>query len=239
VQIKEQSQETSVYILYRDIRTYGFIESKYNLAREKGVIFIRYDKEGKPKIKSSGKGLEVLVKELMLNEELLISADIVVLSPAIVADEGNENLAKMLKIPLNEDGFFLEAHVKLRPVDFATEGIFLAGMAHAPKSIEESISQAHAAAARSCVIISKPKYSAEPRVATVNEDLCAGCGICVSVCPYGASAIEIKDEKRVSVINEALCKGCGSCVATCPSGALNQQGFMLEQMRVMVKEALG
>ena len=153
----------------------------------------------------------------------------------------NEELSKMLKVPLNEEGFFLEAHVKLRPVDFATEGIFLAGFAHSPKFIDETIVQAKAAAGRAMTIISKPKYKAQPTIAAVNEDICDGCGICEPVCEY--SAIEIVAEKdnpenKKAVVNEALCKGCGACIAACPSGAMEQKGFTSQQIYAMIEAAL-
>jgi len=148
----------------------------------------------------------------------------------------------MLKVPMNEDGFLLEAHVKLRPVEFATEGIFVAGLAHSPKSMAETIAQAEAAAAKACTIISKDKYQAEPTIAAVNEDICDGCGICVPVCEY--NALEVvdrpggKEEEKIVQINEAMCKGCGGCVAACPSGAMEQKGFKNEQMLAMIKAAL-
>jgi heterodisulfide reductase subunit A len=144
-------------------------------------------------------------------------------------------LAKMLKGPLNNEGFFLEAHVKLRPVDFATEGIFVAGMAHNPKAIDESISQAEAVAARAATIIASDKYYAEATVTHVNEDLCSGCGVCSSLCPYEAIEIVSENMQRKSKVNEALCKGCGTCVAACPSGALDQDGFTKQQILEMVE----
>jgi heterodisulfide reductase subunit A len=143
---------------------------------------------------------------------------------------------------LNEDGFFLEAHVKLRPVEFATEGIFVAGLAHAPKSMPETVAQAEAAAAKACTIISKEHYEAEPTIAALNEDLCDGCGICVPVCEY--NALEVIDRpggaegEKIVRLNEAMCKGCGGCVAACPSGAMEQKGFKDEQMLAMVRAAL-
>jgi len=165
-----------------------------------------------------------------------------VLSPAIVPRPENIELAKQLKVPLNEDGFFLEAHVKLRPVDFATEGIFLAGMAHSPKSIGETIAQAHAAASRALTIISKDTYTTEAIIASVNEDLCSGCGICETTCPYGAIEMvtEVKGgrEIRVSRVTEGVCKGCGSCTAACPSGAIEQKGFKREQISSMIYAAM-
>jgi heterodisulfide reductase subunit A-like polyferredoxin len=243
LKIKERSQDTEIYILYRDIRTYGLNEEYFQAARDKGVIFVRYEPDKKPEVTNSGKNnLKISVREPLLDRELLLQPDLLVLSSRIDPDSTNETLAQLLKIPMNEDGFFLEAHVKLRPVEFATEGIFVAGLAHSPKSIPETIAQAQAAAAKACTIISKDKYEAEPTIAAVNDDLCDGCGICVPVCEY--NALEIidrpggKEKEKIVQINEAMCKGCGGCVAACPSGAMEQKGFKNEQMLAMIKAAL-
>jgi heterodisulfide reductase subunit A-like polyferredoxin len=236
LKIKQLNKKANIYILYRDMRTYGFKEDYYQRAREEGVIFIRYEEGQEPEVKKGKEKLEVLVKDLILKENLLINADLVVLSTGVISSEDGEELAQMLKVPLNEDGFFLEAHVKLRPVDFATEGIFLCGLAHSPKFIEESISQANAAISRACTILAKDKILAEGTVVSVNEDRCNGCGICEAVCIY--NAIEIDKEKRVAKVNEALCKGCGTCTGACFSGAINQRGFKREQILAMTKAAL-
>jgi len=241
LKIKEISPQTEVYILYRDIRTYGFNEEYFQAARDSGVIFIRYDLDNKPAVTNT-RGLKVTVSELVLERQLVLRPDLLVLSARINANPDNEKLAQMLKIPRNEDGFFLEAHVKLRPVEFATEGIFVAGVAHSPKSIPETIAQAEAAAAKACTIISKDKYEAEPTIAAVNDDLCDGCGICVPVCEY--NALEVVPRKggaegeKIVQLNEAMCKGCGGCVAACPSGAMEQKGFKNEQMLAMIRAAL-
>jgi heterodisulfide reductase subunit A-like polyferredoxin len=236
LKIKQLNKKANIYILYRDMRTYGFKEDYYQRAREEGVIFIRYEEGQEPEVRKGKEKLEVLVKDLILKENLLINADLVVLSTGVISSEDGEELAQMLKVPLNEDGFFLEAHVKLRPVDFATEGIFLCGLAHSPKFIEESISQANAAISRACTILAKDKILAEGTVVSVNEDRCNGCGICEAVCIY--NAIEIDKEKRVAKVNEALCKGCGTCTGACFSGAINQRGFKREQILAMTKVAL-
>jgi len=236
LKIKQLNKKANIYILYRDMRTYGFKEDYYQRAREEGVIFIRYEEGQEPEVRKGKEKLEVLVKDLILKEILLINADLVVLSTGVISSEDGEELAQMLKVPLNEDGFFLEAHVKLRPVDFATEGIFLCGLAHSPKFIEESISQANAAISRACTILAKDKILAEGTVVSVNEDRCNGCGICEAVCIY--NAIEMDKEKRVAKVNEALCKGCGTCTGACPSGAINQRGFKREQILAMTKAAL-
>jgi len=237
LKIKETSPETEVYILYRDIRTYGFNEEFFQQARDRGVIFIPYELDNKPEVTNNGK-LKVAVREPLLDKQLILQPDLLILSSRIEPDKGNTELGQMLKIPMNEDGFFLEAHVKLRPVDFSAEGIFLAGLAHAPKNIAETIAQAKAAAARACTIISKNQYVSEPIVAHVDEDVCSGCGICTQVCPHEAPELVVKNGRRVCEVNRALCKGCGSCASLCPSGAMQQLGFKAEQISAMVQAAL-
>ena len=242
IKVKEKHPDAEIYIIYRDMRTYGINEKYYEKARELGIIFIRYNVEDKPKVKKGKNNLEVNVKDLILNENLTIHTDFLVLSAAMIPREDNEVIAKYLKVPINEDGFFLEAHVKLRPVDFATEGVFLAGIAHSPKSISESISQSYGAASRALTIISKDKFTSEATVASVNEDLCCGCGICESTCSYGAIERVKKvidgQERLVSHVNEGLCKGCGSCSSACPSGAIEQKGFKKNQILSMVDAAI-
>jgi heterodisulfide reductase subunit A len=239
IKIKELNPHAEVFILYRDLMTYGFREKFYKDAREKGVMFIQYDPEKKPEIDSKN-GLIIKTFEPMLAETLKIPADYLVLSSGLQPDKNNDSLAKMLKVPLNDDGFFLEAHVKLRPVDFSTRGVFLAGNCHTPKFIGESIYQAQAAAARAATILSQPKLAAEPNIAFVNEEFCSGCKTCISVCPYKAidSIEEEKNGKRTvhAKINEGLCQGCGTCVSACPSGAIEQHGFKDKQILPMIDE---
>ncbi|MCK4359529.1 MAG: FAD-dependent oxidoreductase, partial [Candidatus Cloacimonetes bacterium] len=240
IRLKELNPKMNIFILYRDIRTYGFLEMYYQQARDKGVIFIRYEEDEKPVVcqRKDKNSLIVEIDDRIIGNKLVIEPNLIVLAPAMVPQEDAYNLSQMLKIPLNEDNFFMEAHVKLRPVDFAVEGIFLAGLAHSPKGIDETISQAKAAAERACTIISSDKYTAEANIATVDEEVCAGCGICVSVCPYNASELIFKNGRRVCQINTALCKGCGSCACVCPSGAMQQYGFKETQTLEMVYEAL-
>jgi len=233
LKIKERKPDANVYVLYRDMRTYGLAEDYYRKAREAGVIFIRYDEDRKPvvikqKLNGGEDVLEVSVYDPIIGEQLLLGADLVVLSVAIVAPTDNMKLAQMLKVPLNEDGFFLEAHVKLRPVDFATEGVFLCGMAHGPKSIEESIAQANAAVSRACTILAKDILEAEGTVAFINKRRCSGCGACVLVCAY--NALELDEEEGVVKVNSVLCKGCGVCAATCRSSAIDLNGFTNEEL---------
>jgi len=237
LRLKKLNPKVEIQVLYRDVRTYGFLESYYQAARQSGVTFIRYEKERKPVVEAAD-ALTVRVQDPILGEEMSLEPDLVVLAPAIVPRDDAAELSRMLKVPLNEDRFFLEAHVKLRPVDFSADGVFLAGLAHAPKTVEETIAQAKAAAARACTIISKSEYLAEPIVAHVDEEVCSGCGVCTHVCPYEAPQLVTKNGRRVCEVNRALCKGCGSCASLCPSGAMQQLGFDAEQVGAMVEACL-
>jgi heterodisulfide reductase subunit A len=241
LKIKEADPEADVYILYRDVRTYGLMEKYYEEARRRGVFFIRYEEERKPQVSKresdSGEELEVTVFDPTLGEQLSIDADLVVLSAAVIHSRDNERLAKMLKVPVNEDGFFLEAHAKLRPVDFATDGVYVCGMAHSPKLIEESVSQAKAAVSRACVVLSKDEIEAEGITASVNKSRCSGCGLCVLVCPY--NALEVDEEQNVAVVNIAMCKGCGACAATCRSSAIDVLGYTDGQVYAIINALYG
>lgn len=236
--LKAIHPEITIYILYRDIRTYGFKEDYYEKAREAGVLFIRYDSEKEPHVEQGEEGLQVIVHEPILHDDLLLKTDLLVLSPGMVAPPDNERLSKMLKVPLNADGFFLEAHMKLRPVDFATEGIFLAGLAHSPKSIDESLSQANAAVARALTLLTKTQLETIGTLSEIDERKCLGCGLCESLCPYKAIEIVWKKtmvgEKQVAQINKALCKGCGVCTASCRSGSVDLKGFTTEEIMAQI-----
>ena len=240
LKLKQIKPEMNIYILYRDIRTYGFYEDYYQEARQKGIIFLRYEPTDKPRVSQERKNGQLLIRveteDPVLGDRVAIDADILALSVPMVPPEEARELAMLYKVPLNEDGFFLEAHVKLRPVDFATDGVFVCGLAHAPKSIDESIAQAKAAASRATTILAKDTVTAEGIVASVDESICSGCGICEALCPYGA--ITIDRDKNVARVNEALCKGCGTCCAACPSGAAQQRGFTTEQISAMLNAVL-
>ena len=238
LKIKELNPETDVYVLYKDVRTYGFKEDYYREAASKGVLFTRYDDENKPKVTRKNGNLKVLAMEPVLKTWFTIQPDLLVLSVATIPSPDNEHIAKMLKVPLSRDGFFLEAHMKLRPVDFATDGVFLCGLAHSPKFIDESISQACGAVARAITILSKKALEVEGAIASVDEDLCSGCRICEVVCEYGAIEMEEKDGKLTSKVLEALCKGCGTCGSSCPTGAITMLHFTDDQILAQLRAAL-
>jgi len=238
LKIKEISLETEVYVLYKDIRTYGFKEDYYREAATKGVIFINYEDERKPQVVNDDGKLKVTFWEPVMREEIEIEPDIVVLSAATMPNPNNKRTAELLKVPLTKDGFFLEAHMKLRPVDFATDGIFLCGMAHSPKYIDESVAQACAAAARATTILAKKILEMEGIIANVNEDLCSGCRICEHLCAYGAIEMKEKDGKLAAHTIEALCKGCGVCGTACPTKAITMGHFTTEEILAQVKAAV-
>jgi heterodisulfide reductase subunit A-like polyferredoxin len=227
--IKKLQPDAQIFILYRDIRTYGFLEDYYTEARKQGVIFSRYDSEDPPTVESSEAGVVVTFKDHVLGRSLRVSADLLALSAGMVAED-TEELASIVKLARTAEGHFMEAHVKLRPVDMATEGIFVCGTAHSPKLLPESISQAFAAASRATTFLSQPQLTLSAVTAQVEEDLCASCLICVRSCPYQVPRI---NEDGVSEIDVALCHGCGVCAAECPAKAIELSWY--EDVQIMSK----
>jgi len=240
--LKEINPELNVFILYRDIRTYGFKEIYYKKAREKGILFIRYDEDKKPAIQSNNGVLKISLDDPVLNRNLIFDADMLVLSTGIVPNPDSKNLAQFLKVPLNQNGFFLEAHLKLRPVEFATEGIFLCGLSHSPKSIDESVSQASAAASKAITVISKDSIELDATISHVIDENCDGCAYCIDPCPYHAlTLVEYMyngSVKKTVETNESLCKGCGVCMATCPKQGIYVRNFKLEHIAAQIEAAL-
>lgn len=229
LQIKKLQPDAQVFILYRDIRTYGLLEDYYTEARKLGVLFFRFDPEDPPTVESSEDGVMVTFKDHVLDSSLRVSADLLALSAGMVAED-TEELASIVKLARTAEGHFMEAHVKLRPVDMATEGVFVCGTAHSPKLLSESISQALAAASRATTFLSQPELRLSAVTAQVNADLCASCLICVRSCPYQVPRI---NEDGVSEIDVALCHGCGVCAAECPAKAIELNWY--EDVQILSK----
>jgi heterodisulfide reductase subunit A-like polyferredoxin len=233
LKIKALSPETEVVILYRDMRTYGQKELFYKQAREAGVRFIRFEPESPPEVKDDQGSLEVTVMDQNLKARIRFKPDILVLSAAIRPAPTTKILASTLKLPLDADGFFLEAHIKLRPLDFANAGMFLCGLGHGPKSLEESIVQAKGAAARAATILSQKQLWVGGKTARVNEELCVACMTCARVCPFGVPAL---NQNHFAEMNPAACQGCGNCASACPQGAI-QVGHSKDDQYLALLEA--
>jgi len=239
LKLKELNPELEVFVLYRDIRTFGKKELLYLKARERGAVFVRYTPERLPVVETKD-GLKVRAFDEILGRELLFEPDLLILANAIVPDEESRELAKFYKCATTAEGFMLEAHMKLRPVDFATDGVFMAGLCHYPKFAEESLSQALAAAARATTLLAKDEIPAESLVAEVDPRKCTACGQCVTLCPYHAPRLEeMRPFGLVSVINPSLCKGCGNCAAACRCGAIRVKNLEEEPVLAAVEGAFG
>ena len=227
--------ETQIYILYRDMRTYGLLEDYYQEAREKGIIFIRFDQQAPPEVKTSSDGLKVFVKDHVLRRKLAISADLVTLSAGVVAED-TEELSRIMKLNRNPEGFFIEAHVKLRPVDMPGDGIFLCGTAHGPKLISESIAQAQAAASRATTFLAKSEIRLSAITAKVDTDYCIKCLTCVRSCPFEVPAFN--SAEGLIEIDEALCHGCGICAGVCPRQAVGLSLYEDDQILCNIEALL-
>ena len=243
LKLKEIRPDMDVCILFRDMRTYGFSEDYYREAASKDVEFIRYEPENKPQVEP-GKSedgrpvLKVTVRDFILGKRLELDADIVALAAAIIPSAGSQEISKKFKVALGPDGFFQEAHVKLRPVDFAAEGVYLCGTAHYPKLMSETINQAYGAAGRALTLLSNDTVVASGSVCSVNEKKCMACGACVSACTYGA--VEISDTKqgKKATIIPVLCKGCGLCNSKCPTGAISLKHYTDEEISSQILAGL-
>jgi len=235
LKLKKLNPAMNIRILYRDVRTYGFLETHYAQARREGIIFVRYDPEESPEVKKEGETLKISFEDKILRERMTLRPDLIVLSSASIPRE-NKELANLLKVPRTAEGFFLEAHMKLRPVDFASDGIYVAGSGHAPKLISESISQAYAAVARACTILSKENLLVGGIVAVVEGERCAACLTCVRVCPYEVPVVNVRGEAEIDIIK---CKGCGTCAAECPARAIDLMHFTTGQLEAKVGALAG
>ena len=244
LRIKVANPDCRVTVLYKDIITYGFRERYYTEARRRGVLFVRYSDETEPIVESLNGELRVTVQEPMLRKPLVIEPDLLVLSMAIEPSEGTEELAKILEVPLSHEGFFLEAHIKMRPMDFMEEGIFVCGMAHYPKFIEECISHALATAGRATTILAKQPFYIGGTVAVVDQDKCVGCLTCVRTCPFhipkvDPSKVGVGNIVGAAYIEPALCHGCGTCTAECPATAIQLVNYTDAQIMVPEMPVLG
>ena len=227
LKIKEINPNSQIYILFRDVRTYGFREKFYKKARENGIVFLRYEKEKKPDVKLENDEITVHVDDYVTNNRIILHPDLLVLSSATISHDENKNLSSLLKVPLNKDGFFFEAHKKLRPIDFSTNGIFLCGLAHSPKFIDESLSQAYGTVSRALTILSKNELEVGGSVAVVDYDKCTTCLTCIRLCPYKAPYI---NKEGVAEIEKAKCQGCGTCASECPAKAIQLNYYTDDQM---------
>ena len=225
--LREINPNVKNYIIYRDLRTYGLLERYYESERRAGTVFIKYEPENQPRVEAAGDRVNVTAHDPVLDEEIIIPADVLTLAAAIDPAESNKELGQLFKVTINSYGYFVEAHMKLRPVDFTTEGVFLAGLAHYPKPIDESIAQATAAAQRASILLSKKEMTFPGVVSKVDPDKCAVCLTCVRLCPYGAPYI---NENHKAEIVTALCQGCGICSSVCPGHAIQLQHFTDDQV---------
>jgi heterodisulfide reductase subunit A len=231
--LKETDPDTQVTILYRDMQMYGVEnEDMFRKSKELGVRYVTYDPRQPPAV---GDG-QVRVFHVRMGKEISLPNDLVVLSTPLVAQEDAPVISTMLKVPLNANGFFLEGHVKLKPLDFATDGIYLCGNARFPSTIREAVSQGLGAASRAAIVLSKEALFTSGIVADINRETCCGCLGCVDVCPYGA--INYNTDLGVCEVNKVLCKGCGGCAATCPSGSARLDGFSNDQIYAQIERAL-
>jgi heterodisulfide reductase subunit A len=235
LKLKEINPDMDVFIVYRDMRTFGLFEDLYREARSKGILFIRYDETKELKVAEDQNDLQVLFTSSVLNREMEIRPDLLILATALVPPEKNR-IATLFKVPVNKDGFFAEAHVKLRPIDFATDGVFLCGLAHSPKPINESIAQGLGAAARAVTLLSQKEMFGNAIVAFINPESCVGCQGCLKVCPY--EAIQFLEDRRICEINEVICKGCGACAATCPSASAQLKRFTSRQIYAQIEKCM-
>jgi heterodisulfide reductase subunit A len=244
IAIKRINPECQVYVLYKDLITYGFREEYYTEARERGVIFLRYDEEDAPQVQISYGRLEVRVKDVILDKPLTFTPDLLALSMATMPADSNPALAKLLDVPLSSEGFFMEAHLKLRPMDFTREGVFLAGIAHYPKFMEETIAQALATAGRAMTILTKDRLEVGGTIAIVDQTKCVGCLTCVRTCPFHIPQIDRQATGVGTIVGAAyiepsLCTGCGTCTSECPASAIQLRHYRDEQIMVPEEPILG
>jgi heterodisulfide reductase subunit A len=241
LKLKEINPEMDIYILFRDMRTYGFKEDYYREAANREVKFIRYEPDDKPQVEAVEEGgqriLRVTVTDPIMGKKIAIDADALALAAAVIPSAGNREISQLFKVSLGPDDFFKEAHVKLRPVDFAADGVFLCGMAHYPKHIPEAINQAYGAAGRVLTLLSHDTVTASGAVCEVNESKCISCGACISACKYDAIEFRETRQGKKAIVNPVLCKGDGLCNAKCPTGAIQLKHYTDEELLSQIDAA--
>ncbi len=237
-EVKKRYPDANVYILYKDMRVFGKREEEYymDVEGEDGVVFLRYSTGQEPEVVKGKEALEIKVHDNLLNEDIEIDADYVVLAMQLEGDESAGKLKKMLKISSDPAGFYMEAHAKLKPLEFPSEGVYLAGGAHYPKNVSDTLAQAEGAASKALIPMMRGYTKSEGMISVVDDDKCSGCKMCMAVCPYGA--IDHDPEEGIAVITDVLCKGCGSCASVCPVGAISQKGYEDDTITAMIRAAL-
>jgi heterodisulfide reductase subunit A len=239
--LRERNPNMNIYILYRDIRSYGFKEDYYREASDKGIRFIRYEPDDKPEVEATEEEgrpvIRMTVTDPILGNKLELDVDMLALAAAVIPSATSHEIGKLFKVASNPDGFFQEAHVKLRPVDFAADGVFLCGTAHYPKHISETISQAYGAAGRAATVLSKDSVVASGAICEVNENACESCGACISVCNYGAVEFHDTPRGKKARVNPILCKGDGLCNSVCPAGAIVLKHFTDDEIFCQIDAA--
>jgi heterodisulfide reductase subunit A len=242
LELKKIKPSMEIYILFRDMRTYGFSEDYYLEAAEKDVKFVRWEAAEKPEVEGAVEEgrpvLRVTVADPILGQKLAVDGDLVVLSAAVIPSAGSVDIARKFKVAMSPDGFFQEAHVKLRPVDFAADGVFMCGSSHYPKHLTETLSQAHGAAGRAATLLSQDTVTASGSVCEVEEDECVACGACITACTYGAIEFRDTPKGKKAVVNPVLCKGDGLCCAKCPTNAVILKHFTDEEVFDQIDAAL-
>jgi heterodisulfide reductase subunit A len=242
IKLKVMNPQRDVYILFRDMRTYGERELLYQRAREKGVVFIHYTRSEPPQVEEADGRLKITVKDQVLGRPVSFMVDLLTLATAIIPHH-NAPLAELYKVPLNAEGFFTEAHAKIKPVEASTEGIYLTGLCHYPKPMQESVAEALACASRATTVLSKDSLLMDSIISNPVDANCDGCAFCVDACPFHAITLleymKNGDLKKTVEVNAVQCKGCGSCMATCPKQGIYVAGFTPEQLEAQVDAALG
>jgi heterodisulfide reductase subunit A len=235
LKLKQLRPDLELYLLYREVRTYGFREAAYQAARDAGIVFLRYDLDHKPQVEANTQQLQVRISDPVIGQSLTLHADLLILSTGI-APETQGPLAQALDLDLDAYGFFREEHPKMKPLDLRRAGLYVAGLAHSPRFLDETIAQAQGAAMRAAAFLAPEMLSDRPSAVWVNERLCSFCGLCVEACPFQARVMNY--DSRLADVDYALCQGCGVCAAICPNKATLQKAFEHKQLLATIEMAL-